>query len=136
MYEGCFMDATRAPRNGRRQANAGEACDSPCPDGAGAVTAAMKPEKTLLALAQLFRALGDPTRAAIVWALSRQELCVCDLTALLGVSQSAVSHSLRALRELRMVRHRKDGRIVYYALDDPHVTRLLEIAVEHVEEER
>lgn len=128
------MDATRTPRNGRRPATAGETCDAPCPDGSSAVAAGMQPEKTLLALARLFRALGDPTRAAIVWALSRQELCVCDLTALLGVSQSAVSHSLRALRELRIVRHRKDGRIVYYALDDPHITRLLEIAVVHVEE--
>jgi ArsR family transcriptional regulator, lead/cadmium/zinc/bismuth-responsive transcriptional repressor len=94
----------------------------------------MKGADTLAALAETFKVLGDPTRVRIAWALSREELCVCDLAALLGMSQSAVSHSLRALRDLRLVRHRKEGRIAYYALDDEHIASLLHQGVQHVEE--
>lgn len=86
------------------------------------------------ALAQTFKVLGDPTRVSLAWALSREELCVCDLAALLGMSQSAVSHSLRALRDLRLVRYRKEGRIAYYSLDDAHVAELLALGFQHVEE--
>lgn len=94
----------------------------------------MKGADTLAALAETFKVLGDPTRVRIAWALSREELCVCDLAALLGMSQSAVSHSLRALRDLRLVRHRKEGRIAYYALDDEHIASLLHQGLQHVEE--
>lgn len=94
----------------------------------------MKPAPTLAALAETFKVLGDPTRLSLVWALSREELCVCDLSILLGMSQSAVSHSLRALRQLRLVRYRKVGKIAYYALDDAHIAHLLEEGVRHVEE--
>jgi DNA-binding transcriptional ArsR family regulator len=94
----------------------------------------MKSEKVIGALAETFKILGDPTRVRIAFALSREELCVNDLSHLLGVSQSAVSHSLRALRQMKLVRFRKEGKIAYYALDDEHITSLLEEGFRHVEE--
>lgn len=84
-------------------------------------------------LARTFQALADPTRVRIISALSRTELCVYDLAALLGITQSAVSHQLRILRDLRLVRHRKQGRMVYYALDDEHIHDLFLRGLEHVE---
>ena len=85
-------------------------------------------------LAETFRALGDPTRVRILDALSRAELCVCDLAALVGLSESATSHQLRLLRSLRLVRTRRSGRLIFYALDDDHITRLFAQGLEHVEE--
>lgn len=98
------------------------------------VRRAMKSETTVSALAELLKVLGDPTRIRIAYALSREELCVCDIANLLDVSQSAVSHSLRSLRQLKLVRFRKEGKIAYYALDDEHVARLLDDGFRHVEE--
>lgn len=95
---------------------------------------AMKPPAAVSALAELFKVLGDPTRIRIAHALSREELCVCDIANLLGVSQSAASHSLRALRQMKLVRFRREGKIAYYALDDEHVARLLADGFRHVEE--
>jgi len=86
------------------------------------------------ALAETFKVLGDTTRVRMLDALSRAELCVCDLAALLGLSESAVSHQLRLLRGMRLVRPRRDGRLVYYALDDQHIVGLFEQGLEHVEE--
>ncbi|ACZ40413.1 ArsR/SmtB family transcription factor [Sphaerobacter thermophilus] len=80
----------------------------------------------------LFAALGDPTRFRIIAALQVQELCVGDLAAAIGLSQSAVSHQLRALRDLGLVRSRREGRLVYYALDDEHVVTLVAQALDHV----
>ena len=85
-------------------------------------------------LAETFRALGDPTRVRILDALSHGELCVCDLAALVGLSQSAVSHQLRFLRNLRLVRPRRDGRMVFYALDDRHIITLFRQGLRHVQE--
>ena len=85
-------------------------------------------------LAETFKTLGDPTRLRIVAALAEEELCVCDIATLLGVSQSAVSHSLRALRQLRLVRYRKTGKIAYYTLDDEHIGLLLREGIRHVRE--
>ena len=82
-------------------------------------------------LAQIFSALSDPTRLRIISALSDHELCVCDLSVVLGMSQSAVSHQLRLLRNLNLVKYRKEGRIVYYALDDEHIRELYERGLEH-----
>ncbi len=90
----------------------------------------------ILALAETFRVLGDPTRVRILNALSAAELCVCDLGTLLGVSESAVSHQLRLLRTMRLVRSRREGRMVFYSLDDQHVTALFEQGLRHVEEVR
>ena len=85
-------------------------------------------------LADTFGALGDPTRVRMLDALSHGELCVCDLAAVLGLSQSAVSHQLRLLRNLRLVRSRRDGRIVFYSLDDQHIISLFKQTLQHVEE--
>ena len=98
--------------------------------------AQLVPPDAVLGLAETFSALGDPTRVRILDALSHGELCVCDLAAVLGVSQSAVSHQLRLLRGLRLVRPRRDGRIVFYSLDDQHIISLFKQTLQHVQEER
>ena len=91
------------------------------------------PERsTLAALTDLFATLGDPTRLRMVAALAARELCVCDLAAAVGQSESAVSHQLRAMRSLGLVRSRREGRLVYYTLDDEHVATLYAQALEHV----
>ena len=86
------------------------------------------------ALAGTFKVLGDPTRVRILDALSRSELCVCDMARLLGLSESAVSHQLRLLRSMRLVRSRREGRMIFYSLDDQHIVRLFEQGLEHVQE--
>ena len=90
--------------------------------------------RTVEALADTFRVLGDPTRVRILDALAPGELCVCDVAALVGISESAVSHQLRLLRGMRLVRPRRAGRLVYYAVDDHHILELLKQALTHVEE--
>jgi len=92
------------------------------------------PERSVAALADTFKVLGDPTRVRILDALLRSELCVHDIARLLGLSESAVSHQLRLLRGMRVVRARRDGRLVFYALDDQHIVGLFEQGLEHVEE--
>jgi ArsR family transcriptional regulator len=86
------------------------------------------------ALADTFRVLGDPTRLRILDALAIGELCVCDIASLAGISESAVSHQLRLLRGMRLVRPRRAGRLVYYSLDDHHIIELLKQGLTHVEE--
>src|SRR5215216_2907153 len=98
------------------------------------VRQALIPSALATTLAETFRALGDPTRVRILDALSRAELCVCDIATLLSLTESAVSHQLRLLRSLRLVRSRRAGRMVFYALDDAHITRLFAQGLEHVEE--
>lgn len=98
------------------------------------VRAALPGATIVVALAETFKALGDPTRMRLLVALSRLELCVGDLAALLRLSESAVSHQLRLLRSLRIVRTRREGRLVFYRLDDHHIARLLAQGLEHVEE--
>jgi ArsR family transcriptional regulator, lead/cadmium/zinc/bismuth-responsive transcriptional repressor len=85
-------------------------------------------------LAETFRTLGDPTRVRMLDALSQSELCVCDLATLIGLSESAVSHQLRLLRNLRLVKARRDGRMVFYALDDRHIITLFRQGLKHVQE--
>jgi DNA-binding transcriptional ArsR family regulator len=87
-------------------------------------------------LADTFRMLGDTTRVRILDAVSRSELCVCDIARLLGMSESAISHQLRLLRSMRLVRPRRAGRMVYYALDDQHIVRLFHQGLEHVQESK
>ena len=82
-------------------------------------------------LCQTFKALGDISRLRILWALEHEEMCVCDLAALLGITESAVSHQLRLLRTLRLVKNRREGTILYYRLTDEHVSRLIRIALDH-----
>ncbi len=85
-------------------------------------------------LSLTYKVLGDPNRLKIVMALKNVEMCVCDLAAFTGLTDSAVSHQLRRLKDLALVKSRRDGRIIYYSLDDEHVKRLLTIGLEHVRE--
>lgn len=98
------------------------------------VRKAMRPSDAVSLLAETFKLLGDPTRVRIAFALSKEELCVCDIANLLGVSQSAVSHSLRTLRQMKLVRFRREGKIAYYTLDDEHIANLLDEGFRHVDE--
>jgi ArsR family transcriptional regulator, lead/cadmium/zinc/bismuth-responsive transcriptional repressor len=114
-----------------------EACEAPHLDAGG--TAARRQllmsVRAVHALAETFRVLGDPTRVRILDALSRSELCVGDLALQLGVTESAVSHQLRLLRNIRIVRSRREGRMIFYALDDKHVLALFRQGLRHVQEE-
>ena len=91
---------------------------------------------TVLALADTFRILGDPTRVRIVDALAHGELCVHEIAELIAISESAVSHQLRLMRGMRLVRGRREGRCVYYTLDDQHIVDLFQQGLRHVTEER
>ncbi|MCP8305111.1 MAG: winged helix-turn-helix transcriptional regulator [archaeon] len=91
-------------------------------------------EKAVETISDMFKALGDYTRLKILYALSKEELCVRDLSSLLETSISAISHQLRVLRNLRLVKPRRQGKVVYYSLDDDHVLSLLQIGVKHAEE--
>lgn len=96
------------------------------------ISAEMIPEGEASGLASTFKALGDHARAKILYALSREELCVCDISVLLNMSESAISHHLRVLRSLRLVKYRKEGRMVFYSLDDEHILNLLKECLSHV----
>jgi DNA-binding transcriptional ArsR family regulator len=87
-------------------------------------------------LAATFSVLGDPTRVRLLDALASRELCVCELAELIGSSDSAVSHQLRLLRSLRLVRSRRSGRMIFYRLDDDHIRQLLDQSRRHIEEPR
>jgi ArsR family transcriptional regulator len=86
----------------------------------------------LYELADLFKLFGDSTRIRILWALGESEMCVCDICALLKMKQPAISHQLRNLKQSRIVKSRRDGKIVYYSLDDDHIRTLLNLAMEHL----
>jgi DNA-binding transcriptional ArsR family regulator len=88
----------------------------------------------LYELADLFKLFGDSTRIGILWALSESEMCVCDLCALLKMKQPAVSHQLKNLKQSRVVKARRDGKIVFYSLEDEHIRRLLNLGMEHIRE--
>jgi ArsR family transcriptional regulator len=92
-------------------------------------------EDELTLIADTFQILASPTRLQIVRALARRELCVGDLAAVVGANPSAVSHHLRQLRQMRLVRYRRDGKLTYYTLDDDHVAKLFELGLVHVREE-
>jgi DNA-binding transcriptional ArsR family regulator len=94
------------------------------------------PSDTITALADTFRILGDPTRVRIVDALASGQLCVHEISEHIGLSESAVSHQLRLMRSMRIVRARRQGRCVYYTLDDQHVLDLFQQGLRHVSEER
>lgn len=94
----------------------------------------MPDERVLAEMAEIFKLLGDLTRVKILQALSTTELCVCDLAALLEMTSSAISHQLRLLRGRGIVRFRKEGKVVYYRLDDEHVLTLVKVSLKHVAE--
>ena len=92
-------------------------------------------EPSATELAETFKVLGDVTRVRILDAIARSELCVNDIARLIGLSESAVSHQLRLLRSIRLVKPRRDGRIVFYSLDDQHIISIFKQTLQHVEEE-
>ena len=92
------------------------------------------PDDRLERLSLTYKMLGDPTRLKILLALRQGEMCVCDIAAFLGISESAVSHQLRRLRESAIVSNRRDGQVLYYTLNDTHVDTLLDVGVAHVHE--
>ena len=90
------------------------------------------PEDILYDLTELFRIFGDSTRIRILYVLFASEMCVCDIAALLGITQSAISHQLRALKNARLVKARREGKTVFYALADDHVKTIIDQGLEHV----
>ncbi len=94
----------------------------------------MKPEDTLLRLAEFFKVFGDVTRLKILTAITGNELCVCDIACITGMSDSAISHQLRILRNTRLVKYRREGRVVFYSLDDEHISGIITEGISHVEE--
>ena len=94
----------------------------------------MKSEVTIERLSEVFKVLGDTTRVKIISALLVQELCVCEISELLETTKSAVSHQLRMLRNMRLVKYRKEGKMVFYSLDDNHITNLFAEGLKHIEE--
>lgn len=104
-------------------------------ENVGKVKSGMLSERDFLFMAELFKALGDYTRVRILYALSINELCVCALAEVLDMSQSAISHQLRLLRAAKLVRYRKEGKNVFYTLDDNHVRSLVTQGLHHIRED-
>jgi ArsR family transcriptional regulator, lead/cadmium/zinc/bismuth-responsive transcriptional repressor len=113
-----------------------DSCEIPCihTDAVDEVKRRMPNSEVIVKVAEAFKILGDGTRVRILYALSRRELCVCDISVLLGMSQSAVSHQLRLLRDADLVRFRKEGKVVWYSLADSHVMELIGAGMEHARE--
>ena len=98
------------------------------------IIAEMPDEIELYNLAELFKVFGDSTRIKILYVLFESELCVCDIAQLLGMTQSAVSHQLRILKSNKLVKFRREGKTVFYSLDDDHVRSILSLGMEHLDE--
>jgi ArsR family transcriptional regulator len=109
-------------------------CDVIHEDAVARVRAAMPESDSFYDLANLYKLFADNTRVQILWALSREDLCVCDLAVLLGMTKSAISHQLKSLRLGNLVKYRKRGKVVYYSLADSHVTDIFEKGFEHIAE--
>ncbi|MGO4988156.1 MAG: helix-turn-helix transcriptional regulator [Gallicola sp.] len=109
-------------------------CDVIHEDVVNKVQNSMAEEDHLYDLAEVFKVFGDSTRIRILEALSKSEMCVCDIAFLLNMTQSAISHQLRVLKQARLVKNRRDGKIVYYSLDDDHIERILNMGLEHIRE--
>jgi DNA-binding transcriptional ArsR family regulator len=115
-----------------------EVCDCNVihPDILKKVSGEMPDEAEVYDLSDLFKLFGDSTRLSILLALERSEMCVCDISSLLGMSKSAVSHQLRPLKDAKLIRSRRDGKVVYYSLDDDHVNEILKVATAHIAEKK
>ncbi len=98
------------------------------------VLSEMPDEERLYDLAELFKVFGDTTRIRILYALFESEMCVCDIATILGMTQSAISHQLRVLKQARLVRNRRDGKQIYYSLADDHVRTIIGQGMDHIEE--
>ncbi|NJD03990.1 MAG: helix-turn-helix transcriptional regulator [Ruminiclostridium sp.] len=112
----------------------GDSCEEQCtnPDNINIVKAAMIKDEDARQLSDVFKVLGDPTRVKIIHALSNCELCVCDIAEVIEMTQSAVSHQLRLLRSMHLVKYRKDGKSAVYSLDDEHILQLFSQGMEHI----
>lgn len=91
-------------------------------------------EEVLYDLAEFFKVFGDSTRIKIICALFESEMCVCDLSALLNVSQSAISHQLKTLKSARLVKYRREGKVIYYSLEDTHIKHIFDDGLKHIKE--
>ena len=111
-------------------------CEIVHEDAVRAAREVLPADEPLAELGEFFKVLADPTRLKVLYALMSGELCVCDLSATTGASVSSVSHHLAALRRARLVKNRRDGRVIYYSLDDDHVRHLFRQALDHVQESR
>jgi DNA-binding transcriptional ArsR family regulator len=98
------------------------------------VREAMPQEEILYDLAELFKVFGDSTRIRILWALDASEMCVCDIAAVLNMTQSAISHQLRVLKQAKLVKNRREGKVVYYSLDDAHIKQIFDQGLAHIRE--
>lgn len=94
----------------------------------------MPSEETMQGLAEFYKVFGDPTRIKILCTLFQSELCVCDLAEVTGMTQSAISHQLRVLKQMKLVKNRREGKIVYYSLADAHIQSILNQGMEHIAE--
>lgn len=98
------------------------------------VKATFPKDEVIFDLADFYKIFGDTTRVKILYALDKSELCVCDISALLGMSLSAVSHQLKILRDSNLVKTKRDGKVIYYSLSDHHVQEIIECGMEHISE--
>ena len=114
----------------------GDVCEVECihADKVGAVRSLMKPEESFFRLAETLKIIGDPTRLKILYALSHEELCVCDIASLLCMSKSLISHHLRLLKTMRLVRYRREGKMAFYVLDDEHLRNIFIEGFNHIDE--
>ncbi|MEY8352705.1 metalloregulator ArsR/SmtB family transcription factor [Lachnospiraceae bacterium 54-53] len=96
----------------------------------------MTDDRRLMKTAELFKAFDDPTRLKIINAIMISEMCVCDIAALLGMNQPAISHHLKVLRQAELIRYRREGKIVYYSLDDEHIEQLFQLGLAHASEKK
>ena len=119
----------------KKQGSESHKCDSDCirPEKVDGARKDLPDNSTTQKVVEMFKALGDATRLKMLMALTKEELCVCELAKLLGLTISAISHQLRLLRTMNLVKFRKEGRIVFYSLDDEHIKQLIEITLDHVE---
>lgn len=115
-----------------------ERCENTCihEEVVNSVKENMPEEETLYDLAELFKVFGDSTRVKILWALNESEMCVCDIAALLNMTQSAISHQLRILKHARLVKNRREGKVVYYSIDDEHVENIFKQGMNHIIERK
>lgn len=113
-----------------------EQCESVCvhQEIVDSVTQEMPEEEELYDLAELFKVFGDSTRIKILYVLFEKEMCVCDIAQLLHMTQSAISHQLRVLKQSRLVKFRREGKTVFYSLADSHVRTIINQGIEHIEE--
>ncbi len=109
-------------------------CDVIHDDVVARVRKTIPRDETLFDLAELFKVFGDSTRIKILWALDTSEMCVCDLAYLFNMTQSAISHQLRVLKLAKLVKNRRDGKVIYYALDDEHVRQIIDQGLTHINE--